>query len=421
LQPASPFPDRQRKQPSTPLTLLWSGVAGLFDVRWLLGMRSAIVDRPAPEGATVTYLIPAHNEAGHLTHAVKSLFDQTYPIFSIIVVENGSTDSTWREAANLAKEHPDVIFALNAGNAGSKAGALNAGLDALNAGDFPKGEFIVELDADTKLHPKAIALLLPHFFERTVAVACGQVLPQPYTGKYPSWCWCAKLVEYILGQGLTKEAQNSLGTILVTCGCFSMFHSSLIGKFSHETMAEDMQKTWELQLDGWSAVYEPRSLCYAAEPETLEVYWNQRWRWLCGFLQCYQLFVRELLKRNLRLFLMVHYMFACALLGIVLDLGLLPFGIHHFIKNPTLSVVYASVVNIIVMMVALMYYACRLGGFRLMRITLKSVFPSILGVFVIQCNFLLAILSEMILKRKLTKWKSGHAQDKATTQHILEG
>ena len=406
-KPVSPFPARRRCPPSTLRSYLWSGVTGLFDVRWLLGMRPAIVDRPAPKGATVTILIPAHNEEGHLIHAVDSLFKQTYPIFSVIIAENGSRDATGDEAEWLARKYPDIVFALRAGNVGSKAAALNAGLDA----GFPIGELIVEMDADTEFAPDAIERLIPHFNDPTVAVVCGQVLPKPYSGKRPSVWWRAKLVEYILGQGLTKEAQNSLGAVMVMCGCFSMFYASLIGKFSDATMAEDMEKSWELQFQGYKAVYEPESLCYASEPETKEVFWNQRWRWLCGFLQCYELYVGKLFRRNTRLFFVVHYMFICALTGMALDLFLFPIGIYYFTRNPALTEtipIAAITTDIGAMLFALICYSYNIGGVRLVLTSLRCVPAAFWGTFVIQCCFFKAILWEWILQIRLKKWKSGH-------------
>jgi len=161
-----------------------------------------------------------------LDRAIRALFKQTYAIFSIIIVVNNSTDRnrTWDEAQALAKEFPNVVFALNAGIIKTKkAGALNFGLDS----DCPKGQFIVEMDSDTILEPDAVEKLLSNFWDPTVAVTCGQVLPQPWTGKEATWCWKAKLVEYLLGQGLTKKAQNHFGAVLVMCGCFAIFESSL--------------------------------------------------------------------------------------------------------------------------------------------------------------------------------------------------
>ena len=243
----------------------FGAVCGLFDIRWLLGMQPAVCDRPAPTGARVTILIPAIMKPLDLCEAVESLFEQTHHLFSIIIIDDGSKDSTGSIADELAAKYAGLVYAVHTPGTGSKAGALNAALNLT----FPFGDVTVVMDADTEFAPDAIANALPHFYDPAVAVVCGHVMPKPPRNGKTSLIWRSKLVEYILGQGLTKEAQNSLGAIVVMSGCFSMFWTELIGKFSHATLAEDMQRTWEIQMDGWKAMFERTSQCYAAEPETL--------------------------------------------------------------------------------------------------------------------------------------------------------
>lgn len=363
-------------------------------------MRPAYIERSAPKGATVTILIPAHNEEVHLHAAVESLFDQTHQLFSIIIIDDGSKDATGSIAEALAREHPGLVYVVHTGGTGSKSGALNAGLDS----GYPLGELSIVMDADTQFEPDAIEKALPYFYDPAVVVVCGHVLPKPPQDGKPSLWWRSKLVEYILGQGLTKAAQNSLGVILVSSGCFSMYTTKYMGRFSDATMAEDMEKTWELQLKGWKAVYAPESQCFAAEPESLKVFWNQRWRWLCGFLQCYQLLVRELFRYNLRLAVVVHYMFIAALMDVIL----VPLFLYIITKNLVLSVLLPSVVDVGVMSLALSCYAYQIGGLRLMQKSLFSVPAALWGSAVIRYTFLSAIVSEWFLRRRLKKWAAGH-------------
>lgn len=400
----SPFPPRRPKPRKGILSFLWGIVwgiiAGLFDIRWLLGMPPKHVTLPAPEGATVTVLIPAHNEELHLREAVESLLLQTYRLFSIIVVDDGSTDRTGAIADALAEEYPGLVYAVHTSGTGSKSGALNAGL----ASGYPYGEFTIVMDADTVFAPDAIEKMLPYFYDPAVAVVCGHVLPKPPQGGKATMWWRSKLVEYILGQGITKMAQNAMGAIVVSSGCFSMYATSLIGRFSDATMAEDMEATWDLQIDGYTAVYAPQSHCYAAEPETFQVFVRQRWRWFCGFLQCYERRMGMVLRRNLRLAIVVHYMFAIALTDIIL----LPLCIYTLRKNPAFAVIFPSLLDISVMTLALLCYAYCRGGVRLAWQSLCSMPAALVGILVVRYLFLFAIASEWFMKKRLTRWAAGH-------------
>lgn len=400
MNPSSPFPARRPNPRRGIFSLLWGIVAGLFDVRWLLGLQPAIVERPAPEGATVTIVIPARNEQVHLRQAVESLLKQTYPLYSIIVVDDGSTDRTGKIADTLAEEHPGLVFAVHTPGTGSKSGALNAGFDS----GHPFGELTVVMDADTTFAFDAVEKALPYFYDPSVAVVCGHVSAKPPQGKKTLW-WRAKQVEYRLGQWITKAAQNHFGAILVSSGCFSMYSTSLMGRFSSETMAEDMQKTWQLQTMGYRAVYATESKCLAAEPETFSIFCRQRWRWFCGFLQCYLIEIGAVVRHNARLAIVVHFMFAEA----VLDIFLLPMGLLLFyMLDFEFMVLLPNALDIGVMVVALMFYAYREGGLRLVGQSLWSVPASLIGSLVIRGIFLAAIVSEWFMRKRLTKWAAGH-------------
>jgi glycosyltransferase involved in cell wall biosynthesis len=101
----------------------------------------------------VTTIIPVHNRPALLREAVESVLAQTYRPVEIIVVDDGSTDETGREAEALADAHPEVR-AIHRRNGGPGAARETGRLAA-------SGEFIQYLDSDD--------LLLPRKFELQVA------------------------------------------------------------------------------------------------------------------------------------------------------------------------------------------------------------------------------------------------------------
>ena len=88
----------------------------------------------------ITFIIPAHNSKNYLTRAVNSIISSNLLDYEILIIENGSKDSTLAEAKELKRKYFDVISIFE-----SKKGvsfARNVGLK------HSKGEWIIFLDSD---------------------------------------------------------------------------------------------------------------------------------------------------------------------------------------------------------------------------------------------------------------------------------
>jgi glycosyltransferase involved in cell wall biosynthesis len=94
----------------------------------------------------VSTIIPVHNRPALLREAVASVLAQTYRPIEIIIVDDGSTDGTGREADGLAQAHSEVR-AIHRDNGGPGAARETGRLAA-------RGEFIQYLDSDDVLLPR---------------------------------------------------------------------------------------------------------------------------------------------------------------------------------------------------------------------------------------------------------------------------
>ena len=97
----------------------------------------------------VTVLLPAYNEGGSIGATVRSI-KELYPDFEVLVVDDGSKDSTMQEAMDAGANvwpHP-----YNIGN----GAAIKTGLR------LARGEYIIMMDADGQHDPGDIARLLEH-------------------------------------------------------------------------------------------------------------------------------------------------------------------------------------------------------------------------------------------------------------------
>ncbi len=108
-------------------------------------------------GTLVSVVIPCFKQAEFLEETVHSVIAQTYPHWEILIVNDGSPDNTSAVAQNLILQNPTRAIRLIEKNNGGLSDARNAGIS------HARGEYILPLDADDKIHPaflaKTVALL----------------------------------------------------------------------------------------------------------------------------------------------------------------------------------------------------------------------------------------------------------------------
>lgn len=127
----------------------------------------APVPSPAPsEGVSV--IIPAYNYAQYVERAVRSAVAQEHRPLEVIIVDDGSTDTTPELGARLASEFPEVRY-FRQPNAGLSA-ARNAGIG------LASHLFVAFLDADDEWLPGMLPAAMAGFRgepSTTGLVACN--------------------------------------------------------------------------------------------------------------------------------------------------------------------------------------------------------------------------------------------------------
>lgn len=98
----------------------------------------------------ISIIIPCYNQAEFLRDAVKSVIDQSYENWELIIVNDGSIDNTTEVANSLIKENRGKRITLIDQENGGLSNARNSGIR------ISKGKYFIPLDADDKLHPNFI-------------------------------------------------------------------------------------------------------------------------------------------------------------------------------------------------------------------------------------------------------------------------
>ena len=95
-------------------------------------------------------IIPCYNAQNTISKTLDSVLSQTYDMFKIYVVNDGSTDDTIDILNQYKKRYPEKIHIISQQNHG-QASARNAGIQ------ISKEEYIAFIDSDDLWHPEKLA------------------------------------------------------------------------------------------------------------------------------------------------------------------------------------------------------------------------------------------------------------------------
>lgn len=278
--------------------------------------------RRSPLTPHVTIIIPAWNEERVIVDTVESGLRADYPRFEIIVVDDGSSDSTLDrlvkhyELVEAARSyHPSIpTQPLRTCYASARIPNLlvvskvrGGKPDALNAGiNLSTSPYFCNLDADCLLDRDALLRLMDPVVNSSVetvvsggivrivngcATKDGRVLK---VGLPSSWLERFQVVEYLRSFLFGRTGWHLLGGTLIVSGAFAIFHRSTVieaGGLCHDTVTEDMDLI--VQLHQWAAENNRRvrmsftsdPVCWTECPSTLAMLGHQRRRWQLGLCQ----------------------------------------------------------------------------------------------------------------------------------------
>ena len=233
---------------------------------------------PTTFAPAVSVVIPAFNEDKVISRTIDSLLAQQYAgALEIIVVDDGSTDSTYQQARATYGEHQRVRVFTKAN--GGKASALNFGIaHALH-------DVIIALDADTLFARDTVAELVQPLADPRVAAVAGNAKVGNRINLVTRW----QALEYVTSQNLDRRAFSLLDCITVVPGAVGAWRRPVInevGGFRDDTLAEDQDLTLAVRRAGYSVAYADGAVALTEAPDTLRALARQRFRWSFGTLQC---------------------------------------------------------------------------------------------------------------------------------------
>ncbi|MFH0767276.1 MAG: glycosyltransferase, partial [Bacillota bacterium] len=277
---------------------------------------------------SISIVAPAYNEEISIIESVTSLLNLKYPVYEVIVVNDGSKDDTINvliKHFNLERKHPffklklktkalrGVYINKNIPNLividkqnGGKADALNLGINVA------KNNYICGIDADSLLEEDALLKLMSITLDHTVdhIALGGNIVPVngcivdkgkiEHSGLGKNQLVRFQTLEYLRAFTTGRIGWSTIHSLLIISGAFGLFqrkalletggYLTISGDLKKDTVGEDMELVVRLTYEAlkkknpYRVEYVHHANCFTELPNDLRSLMKQRNRWQRGLL-----------------------------------------------------------------------------------------------------------------------------------------
>ncbi len=270
----------------------------------------------------ISIIVPAYNEEVTVVETVRSLLALEYTLYEIIVVDDGSKDTTSQKLIEAFDMKPirrpiqrqikcrpvEFIYEAKADNVsltlirkknGGKADSLNMGI---NACVYP---YFICMDADSVLQYDSLSKIVKPVLEDENVIAVGGAI-RPSNSvelnrgrvihyKLPeNIIACMQVLEYDRSFLASRILFDKFNGSLIISGAFGLFKKEAViaaGGYDSTTMGEDMElvvKLHDYYISNdlpYHIRYATDAICWSQVPERLRDLCRQRKRWHLGLFQ----------------------------------------------------------------------------------------------------------------------------------------
>ncbi len=278
--------------------------------------------KDSPMAPPIAIIAPAHNEESSIRVAVRNLLQLDYPELEVIVVNDGSQDRTLEELREEFRLRPvRAVYVPEAQSApvrglyrsdadprlrvidkepgGSKADAVNAGLNAVNS------PYVCVVDADSVLERDALLrIMIPILADPKRVVAVGGIIRVLNGSEIQGGTLrrvrlprksieVIQVIEYLRAFLIGREAWAQGNMLTIISGAFGLFRTDLVravGGYRSRAIGEDFDLVARLHRHllengaDYHIRFVPDPMCWTEVPSDLKSLGRQRARWQKGLL-----------------------------------------------------------------------------------------------------------------------------------------
>lgn len=278
--------------------------------------------KASPFTPPIALLVPAHNEEKFIVESVGSLLRLDYPALEIVVINDGSRDNTLEELKRVYQLRearvlylPEIptaplrgiyrsaveprLLVLDKDSAGSKADAVNAGLNAATS------PYVCIVDADSILEKDSLLRIMAGVLSDPGRVMAVGGIVRILNGsrvvrgelaevKLPKGgIEVFQVIEYLRAFLVGREAWAQFNVLPIISGAFGIFRTDLVravGGYGARAIGEDFDLVVRLhrylqeQGKDYQISFIPDPTCWTEVPADLRSLARQRARWQKGLI-----------------------------------------------------------------------------------------------------------------------------------------
>ena len=237
------------------------------------------------------------NERNVARRLVEACAAIDYPAdrFEIQVLDDSTDETVEIVAAAVGRlgtqlpDGPQIMHLHRKDRTGFKAGALAAGLETA------RGELVAVFDADFIPPTDFLKRTVGEFVDPSVCVVQGRWthLNDDYNALTDIQAFL--LDAHFLIEHSVRERHGWFFNFNGTAGILRRAAIVDAGGWTHDTITEDLDLSYRMQLRGWRLAYRPEVACPAELPVEMSAFLKQQYRWTKGTMQT----ARKLLRRVL--------------------------------------------------------------------------------------------------------------------------
>jgi cellulose synthase/poly-beta-1,6-N-acetylglucosamine synthase-like glycosyltransferase len=276
----------------------------------------------SPFTPPITLIVPAHNEEAFIVDSVSALLTLDYPSLELIVVNDGSRDSTLTRLETAFQLRParllyipeissapvrqiyksgvdGRLLVLDKESARSKADAINAGINAATS------PYVCVVDADSILEKESLLRIMAGVFSDSQHVVAAGGIVRVLNGCQVSSGVLRKVqlprhgietiqvIEYLRAFLVGREAWAYFKALPIISGAFGIFRTDLVRQvkgFRPHAIGEDfdlvvrMHRLLQERGEDYHITFVPDPTCWTEVPNDLGSLARQRARWHKGLI-----------------------------------------------------------------------------------------------------------------------------------------